>query len=237
MVQRGRGINQMPLPDKDVTFFMQISHEGDYAVHSANRLRQLYQGSRIILRSDGKGLFNFDPHIIDVEFYDEEPLFAVENGGAAIHRMFEIYFSKPPSRYLIKIDPDTLFHRKLSSLPKGTEIFGTIQELDGCRSIQGGFIGFPSVAARKIYRSALLLSPELTMPRASDGAFMGIMQRRAVRVGLSSFDWSIGWAAEALGIGLFNFPEVHSTWKDPPTNPNGKFAVTHPDPNRPFTSR
>lgn len=227
----------MPLPDEDVTFFMQISHEGEYAVQSAKRLRQLYKGSRIIMRSDGMGLFKFDPHSIDVEFYEEESLFAVENGGAAIHRMFEIYFSKPPSRYLIKIDPDTLFHCKISIFPEGPEIFGTIQELDGCHSIQGGLIGIPSVAAWKIFKSALLLSPELASPSALDGAFMGILQRRAARVGLSSFDWSIGWAAEALGIGLFNFPEVHCTWKDPPINPSGRFAVTHPDPKRPSTSR
>lgn len=226
----------MQFPDQDITFFMQVSHEGEYAIQAAKRLRQLYTGSRIIVRSDGIGLFDFDPPSVDVEYYEEEPLFTVENGGAAIHRMLEIYFSKPASKFLIKIDPDTLFHRKLSRLPEGPEIFGTIQELDGCHSIQGGFIGIPKVAAWKIFKSDLLLSRELASPSSSGGAFMGIMQRRAARVGLSSFDWSIGWAAQNLGISLFNYPEVHCVWKDPPDNPSGRFAVTHPDPKRPFAS-
>lgn len=227
----------MPISDEEITFFMQISHEGEYALQSARRLRQLYKDSRIIIRSDGLGLFDFDPHSVPVEFYEEEPLFPVANGGAAIHRMLEIYFSRPPSKYLVKIDPDTLFHKKLCTLPDGPEIFGTIQELDGCHSIQGGFIGIPRSAAQKIYNSALLLSPELASPSSYQDPFMGILQRRASRVGLASFDWSIGWASQVLQIGLFNFPEVHCTWKDPPPDPNEGFAVTHPDPQRPFTSR
>ena len=224
----------IPYSDEDITFFIQTHNEGEYTFRAASRIRELYQNSRIIVRSDGISKCQFDWATIGVNYYNEQVLFRVEHGGAAIQRMMEIFLSKSPSNFLVKIDPDTLFHRRLSFLPESDGLFGTVQELDGCFSIQGGFIGLSKYAAQKIYDSQLMLRPELRNPDPNEGGYMAILYRRSQRVGLPSYDWSLGWAATRLGIDFFDFSEVCCTWKQPSENPHAKFAVTHPDPARPI---
>jgi hypothetical protein len=217
--------------DNDIAFFMQAFHEGAYAFSKAALIRELYHNARIIVRSDGGNLSSYDWKSLNVEFYDEERIFTAANGGAAIHRMFELFFINQ-SKFLIKIDPDTVFYRRFRYLPSIDGIFGTLQELDGCKSIQGGFIGFSNSAAKKIHDSRLLLSALLIEPSVDTSGYLAILGRRAQRVGLASFDWSLGWAAQALNIEMYEFQDVLSMWKEPTDNGDLRYAITHPDPSR-----
>lgn len=222
--------------DSEITFFMQTYNEGEYAFNQAAKIRQFYPEARLVVRSDGGRDLGLNWNVIQAEFFQEERLFPITNGGKAIQRMLDIFFLKP-SHFLVKVDPDSVFHRRLCRLPTRNGLFGTMQELDGCTSIQGGFIGMSYSAARRIHQSHYLLSPVLSRPIGDHGGYMAILHRRGQRVGLASFDWSLGWSARKLGISMFDLMEVCCLWKSPPENADMKFAVTHPDPLRITSSK
>lgn len=217
--------------DADMTFYMQTFHDQKYAFHRAVQLRALYPEARLILRSDGGGRSNHPWQQVTTEFYDEDRLFPVANGGRVIHRMLELYALKP-TPFLMKVDPDTVFHRRMNYLPARSGLFGTVQGPPNSRSIQGGFIGLTQGAALAILKSKLLLDPVLREPDPSKGEYMAILHRRAKRIGLTSFDCALGWAASILGIDVFDFPEVFCEWQHAPENIRLRWAVTHPDPER-----
>ena len=74
-------------------------------------------------------------------------------------------------------------------------------------------MGFTRDVVEEIVRSGLLNHSDLKNPevRRSQSQYWRILADRARRVGLASFDWTLGWIANELGISLFNFGEVHST--------------------------
>jgi hypothetical protein len=147
-----------------------------------------------------------------------------------VQRMLDLYADRP-TPYLVKIDPDTVFHRRFRYLPTEEGLFGTVQGGRSSRSIQGGFIGITRATALAIRESKLLLDPMLGAPTSQHGPYMALLERRASRCGLSSFDCLLGWTASTLGHKIFAFREVRSNWKTSPENKNCRFAVTHPDPN------
>ena len=55
--------------------------------------------------------------------------------------MLMIFFEQP-TRYLLKIDPDTVIHRRFKYLPVRNGLFGTLQTQVESPSIQGGCMGF-----------------------------------------------------------------------------------------------
>ncbi|MGZ3606874.1 MAG: hypothetical protein ACXU9J_03025 [Syntrophales bacterium] len=214
--------------DSKLSFYIQIYREKEYAFTKVKRLRSFYPEARIIVRSDGGDGADFPWHRLNVEFFDEKRLFPFANGGMVVQRMLSIFLERP-SEYLIKIDPDTAHHRRLHYLPKCNGLFGTLQMVDDCVSIQGGFIGISLRAAEEIASSKLLLEPCLREPDESQGGYFAILRRRAQRVGLTSFDWTLGWAATHLNLPMTEYNEVSCAWKIPPNNINGEFAFTHPD--------
>ena len=99
--------------DGDLTFFALTYKNYDATAECLPDLRAHYSTSRVILRSDGDP----DPRLPilaehhNADFREESRLFKIENGGAVIERMLEL-FSEKPTRYLFKIDPDTVIHRR-----------------------------------------------------------------------------------------------------------------------------
>src|SRR5688500_18563009 len=91
--------------DEDLTFFALTYKNYDATADCLSDLRKHYPESRVILRSDGDP----DPRFpllarrYNTEFRSESRLFRIENGGAVIERMLEIFLEKP-TRYLLKID-------------------------------------------------------------------------------------------------------------------------------------
>lgn len=217
--------------DDDLTFFALTYKNYDAAAECLADLRKHYSASRVILRSDG------DPdqrlpilaEQFKVEFHDEERLFGIENGGAIIERMLELFIAKP-SRYLFKIDPDTVIHRKFRYLPVRSGLFGTLQCEEETPSIQGGCMGFTRDAAERILQSRMLRDSRLREPAnfISDSPYFFRMAHRANRVGLASFDWILPWIASELGLAIYRFDEVNSGWQQPPPDPDRRYAVSHP---------
>jgi hypothetical protein len=217
--------------DEDLTFFAQVYKNYDVAAECLGDLRKHYPASRLILRSDGDSDPRF-PTLAernDAEFRSESRLFGIENGGAVIERML-VLFLKKPTRYLFKIDPDTVIHRRFQYLPLRSGLFGTLQTVPETPSIQGGCMGFTRDAAEHILQSEVLRDSRLREPARfiDDSPYFFRMADRANRCGLASFDWIVPWVAGELGIPLYPFDEVNSGWQQAPPNPDQRYAVTHP---------
>ena len=91
-------------------------------------------------------------------------------------------------------------------------------------------MGFTRDAAEKILRSRMLRDSRLKEPAGfiNDSPYFFRMTHRANRCGLASFDWIVAWIARELGIPVYAFDEVNSGWQQPPPNPEGRYAVSHP---------
>ena len=217
--------------DDDLTFFALVFQNYDATAECLTDLRRHYPASRVILRSDGDP----DPRFPilarrnKVDFRSESRLFTIENGGAVIERMLELFLEKP-TRYLFKIDPDTVIHRRFEYLPVRNGLFGTLQLEHESPSIQGGCVGFTRDATEQILHSQMLRDRRLKEPAKfiDDSPYFFRMAHRAQRCGLASFDWIVPWVASELGIPLYAFDEVNSGWQQALPNPNQRFAVTHP---------
>lgn len=217
--------------DEDLTFFAMTYKDHEATAECLADLRKHYSASRVILRSDGDP----DPRFpilaknYQADFHGESRLFGIESGGAVIERMLLLFFEKP-TRYLFKIDPDTVIHRRFQYLPVRSGVFGTLQTEQVTPSIQGGCLGFTSDAAKQILQSEMLRDSRLKEPAKfiGDSPYFVRMADRANRCGLASFDWIVPWIASELEIPIYSFDEVNSGWKQPPTNPNQRYAVTHP---------
>lgn len=217
--------------DEDLTFFALTYKNYEATAQCLADLRKHYSTSRVILRSDG------DPDARlpvlaarhEVDFRGELRLFSIENGGAVIERMLELFVEKP-TRYLFKIDPDTAIHRRFKYLPIRSGVFGTMQTELETPSVQGGCMGFTRDAAQQILQSQLLRDVRLKDPARfiDDSPYFFRMTDRSNRCGLASFDWIVPWIASQIGIPIYPFDEVNSGWKQPPPNPDQRYAVSHP---------
>jgi hypothetical protein len=217
--------------DEDLTFFALTYKNYDATAECLADLRKHYPSSRVILRSDGDP----DPRFPilarrnEADFRGESRLFGIENGGAVIERMLVLFLERP-TRYLLKIDPDTVIHRRFQYLPVRSGLFGTMQTEEETPSIQGGCLGFTRDAAEQIIHSKMLRDSRLKDPAKfiSDSPYFFRMAHRANRCGLSSFDWILPWIASELRIPIYAFDEVNSGWGQAPPNPNQRYAVSHP---------
>ena len=218
--------------DEDLTFFMIVFRNFELTDASLQELRDHFPRARVVVRSDGDS----DPRYrvlsrrYGVDYRAEERLFSARHGGAVVQRMFEIFLEKP-TPYLFKIDPDTQIHRRFRYLPAETAMFGTVQGAPDYLSIQGGCIGFTRDAAERISDSRVLLDPILRDCRADRPSHLAKLARRERDQGLASFDWSLGWAADQIGIPLIDFPEVYSIYGEVVSlseEEKDTYAVTHP---------
>jgi hypothetical protein len=217
--------------DEDLTFFALTYKNYEATAECLTDLRKHYPGSRVILRSDGDPDRRF-PILAkhhNADFRGELRLFGIENGGAVIERMLVIFLEKP-TRYLFKIDPDTVIHRRFRYLPVLSGLFGTLQCEQETPSIQGGCMGFTRDAAEQILESGMLRDSRLREPAKfiSDSPYFFRMAHRAHRCGLASFDWMVPWVASELGLSIYSFDEVNSGWQQAPPNPEQRYAVSHP---------
>jgi len=217
--------------DEDLTFFTLVYKNYDATTECLADLRKHYPASRVVLRSDGDPDPRFPvlANSHNADFRGESRLFGIENGGAVIERMLVIFVEKP-SRYLFKIDPDTVIHRRFRYLPLRSGLFGTPQCEQETPSIQGGCMGFTRDAAEQILQSEMLRDGRLKEQASfiNDSPYFFRMAHRAERCGLASFDWIVPWIASQLGISMYPFDEVNSGWKQAPPNPNQRYAVSHP---------
>ena len=219
------------MDEQDIYFWMSVHNDFNEAEACLTDLRSHYPLARLAVRVDGDD----DPRYssfresFGAEVHNGPRIFTVEHGGLLVATMLEMFLATQ-CRYLFKIDPDTQVHRPFHQLPAEDCIFGTVQGGEEYRSIQGGCLGITRNAAAVLANSGLLASPELCHPQAKahESRYWEILSERAKRVGLSSFDWAIGWAANELSLPLIAHGEVHSLWQTVVDNSDLRYAITHP---------
>ncbi len=221
-------MNSIVPKEKDLTFFINVYRDVDLLYNCLFQLRKHYPKCPLILRSDGDN----NPAIKELSekynatFFYRERLIELKFGGAIVHEMLELFLRNSNSRFLFKMDPDTLVHRKFNSLPGNSCIFGMVQEEAGLKSIQGGCIGFTRDIAQDLMQSQYFLDPNF----ATNPPIWAISKplKNYAAKGFTSFDWTIGWACKTNNIKLVNWPEIKSEWKITPKNPDNQYAITHP---------
>jgi len=212
----------------DLTFYLNVYNDVDLLPECLTQFRTVYPQSRLILRSDG------DPNkaIAEIaqeyngECYYGERLFTIDKGGEIVHEMLRLFLANETA-YLFKIDPDTRIVRPFKALPDLPCIFGTMQHQGELFSIQGGCIGFTLDVVQTLYTSQFFLDPALAKlppPWVINQA----LRRRPMELGLTSIDWTVGWAAKKRNIELVDWPEIMSEWQITPENDDLRYAVTHP---------
>ncbi len=214
--------------DGDLTFFTHVHRDAARLEWMLGQLRGHYPASRVIVCSDGDP----DPQLEKIadnsgaEFHLGERLYAIEFGGRIMHRLLELFFEQPTA-FLFKIDPDTGVHRRLAWLPRHSGVFGTLQSNPLLCSIQGGCCGFSREAAERMFYSEAFLCRSLEHPETTWAGHEPLLKYMK-RVGRVSTDWLTGYVATVLGIPQFGFSEVHATWGGHVSNPNLRYAITHP---------
>jgi hypothetical protein len=199
-------------------FFLQVCGERQELIGCVRRLRQCYPKSRLLIRFDGDAqnkselteLYS-DP---ETEIYDEPRLQSVGSGGLSTQRMLEIFLAGSGD-VLIKIDADSRIMRSFAELPPGESVYwgGTLQHQSGVFSVQGGCIVMSRGFCRLVADSRLLLGPELLPPAIAWAECSPVCLWRARVAGLSSHDWTLGYAAKMLKIYPTEHPEVVSRWR------------------------
>lgn len=221
--------------DVRILWFIQTYQDLSRLRVALAKLRTLYPESQVLVVSDGDP----DPRVEQAcrqhsaEFTLRPRLFAVEHGGEPAQRMLEA-FLRTDADLLIKIDPDTDVRRRFSRMPPRTDtsLYGTVQVVgaksNNLTSIQGGCIILPRHAAMLLANSALLESERLKPP-ALEWAVNAMSVARAAS-GLTSYDWTLGWACRELGIPSRDHPEVFSRYRPGliDTLTDRWVAVSHP---------
>lgn len=208
----------VPADGLRLCWFIQTCGDVEPLRRTLAQLRTLDRGSIVIVVSDGDG----DPAIPracadhGAQFTLGERLFGVERGGAVVQRMLDVFLATDAD-ILIKIDPDTDVRSRFAMMPApaDTAIYGTVQTArEGTNtlfSIQGGCIVVPRRTAVMLSESGLLRSVRLKPPSV-EWAVNAFSRARAAS-GLTSYDWTLGWACRELGLPPSNHPEVFSRFR------------------------
>jgi len=222
------------VPDGDITFFLNVYRDFALARRCLRRLRVHYPRSRVLVVSDG----DRDPRYrvlaseLGLAYSEGERLYLRTCNGGLVQRMLDLFLAEP-SACLIKLDTDTLVHRRFRWLPSGACVFGTLEHRTnkyGERleppNVQGGCLGLTLAAARRLSESAVFSSPRLSDPHETWARCRDMAER--VAAGYVSFDFLVRYGCSELGIPAVEFDEVRSLWRGRVANPGLRYAATHP---------
>jgi len=194
------------------------------------RLRQVHPDSRVVVVGDGDSGAAASTAIAHGADYTSGPsLFPVVNGGLIWQRTLDHLLSGPEP-WLFKIDTDTVVSRACRAFPAFDCAFGTVQQITVggtiYSSLQGGCIGLTRRAASQLRDSGVFRYPGLADRPLDTWAVPGPPADRAL-AGLTSEDWTLGWAVAKLRIPIIPWAEIASGWKVPPPW-SRTAAVWHP---------
>ncbi len=204
--------------DAHICWFLQTCGDASLLREALRRLRKVAPRDTVLVVSDGDD----DPCLpalcaaAGARFVRGKRLFGVESGGLVVERMLDLFLATD-AEHLIKIDPDTDVRRVFRRLPRRDRalVAGTLQATGTVEtrlvSVQGGAILMTRLAAQRFKDSGLFCRTELKPPQIAWAVSDSTCERATS--GLTSFDWTIGWAARRLGIQMLAHPEIHSVWK------------------------
>jgi hypothetical protein len=189
-------------PQAEITWLMRAHTDYDLCERAIDQLRRVYPSSDVMLVDDGT--YNPAYDTLGAKYrcrvYHFDKMYAAATAGQMWQRDLLCYIKEAPpeSRWLIKIDTDTMVVHSMRRSFKPGVLFGAIMERDHRVFVQGGFIGMDRPSAVKIVDSGVMLT----------AAFNN--ERWALPSGLVSEDRAITFGANDVGIKCVTQAEVGS---------------------------
>lgn len=165
-------------------------------------------------------------------FHAGENLLVEDRGLAWWKRIFSLSVDEVTD-IVLKIDPDTLFHREFRFVPLW-DYFGCVKNLGlVTEHVQGGIQGFSMGMIRRVLGSGVLDDPLYTdVYKFSPNGVCADTFRAKYQI---STDHSIHHVMSRLGVPACHWDEAGCTWLRAVENVGLRYAVTHPmvDKSRP----
>jgi hypothetical protein len=225
-------ISKLPAEDDDIAFLVQVYKDKYLAINCLESIRANYKLSRIILVVDGDD----DPDWIDIankyraESKIRERLYLLPKIGEMAKRNFE-YFIEKPAKFLIKLDTDSLVHRRFKYMPNA-DFFGSLAYLpDGSfNHVAGGCIGVSRSAAERMLKDNFFDDPKLSsvIPDWISRCSKTHWEEWCLKEGRGSYDCMLSHVCARHRIKAEVFEEVYSSWWPVPKSARSLYAVTHP---------
>jgi hypothetical protein len=215
----------------DLTFLMHVYHDAPAAADAVHSIQRVYPSARVILICDGGDASAASRLGAErgVSVILGERLFCVDRGGEIIRRMLGAYLMEP-TKWLLKVDPDTAVRRRLSWLP-ATGLAGSLN-CEQRRSLQGGCIVISHDAATRIFDARADWLPQLydwrSWAMSVNGQTDGLLAARARRERLTSIDWTLAYCCRMLDVPVWSHDEIASEWKYGVPLPPADYAIVHP---------
>lgn len=191
-----------------------------------HHLRLIYPNVIVTVISDGKGYPDYPAICTDyrAHFIKGEKLKKASSGGRWWLRMLT-HGLATGTDYVLKIDPDTKFQRKIRHWPS-YDIFGTLVG-SGTKweHIQGGVQGFSCSAVTRLIQSKYFSNSALRDPITY--TWSDTLLEYARRSNYLCTDAMLRAAKKSLAMTWGDWPEICSKWRNLPTEKN-KYAITHP---------
>lgn len=220
------------------TFEIVVHHEVDELGACLVSLRMHHPAAPVVIISDGDDCDGYRrlARAYGARYVAGESL-KRSRGADYCQRLFAEFLRGPDGSggatdYLLKVDPDTRFHRPFRFLPNA-HFFGTVLEAGTpLEHVQGGCQGFSREACERAVRSPQLTDgtfyddPRQWCHHPHVGELVAAYQEKS---GLQNCDFLIynlmKYHADAPPAA---WSETLCLWRGDPRNPGNRYAVTHP---------
>jgi predicted GH43/DUF377 family glycosyl hydrolase len=192
-------------------------------------LRAAHPESELLVITDGRASSDLGDLIrrFSGRYVPGDHLRSLQSGALWWERFFYEAL-KHPVDYILKVDPDTRFWRRLSSIPQA-DFFGTVRgEGSENEHVQAGCMGFSRCFAERVLKCGVARDP---VYRSRQTWTLGKRSEAWIQAKGDSYlslDCTVLHFAKMLGVTWQNWTEVQSCSRATPQNPELKYAVTHP---------
>ena len=218
-------------------FAMSVYGDGADAVVSSRRLRDVFPDAKIDVVFDGSAPASAEPNEqiaaqlagLSVEIVHGERVKVPGSGGAYLHRFFERLLQSR-AEYLIKVDPDTVAHRRFTHFPAAAAFFGTVLERGtALEHVQGGCVGLRRDACRRLVDAGISLDPIYREPKSwcEDPDLLRRVELYEARRGALCTDFMLVHMLRRIGVPPVRWWDVRSLWHHRPRSAR-LYALSHP---------
>jgi hypothetical protein len=147
-------------PQVDITWMMRAHTDYSRCERAIDQLRRVYPSSDVMIIDDGT--FNSEYDLLGAKHrcrvYHLSKMYELKTAGKMWQRDLMTYVNDAPatSRWLVKVDTDTMVVHPMWRAFKPGVLFGSVMERKHQKFVQGGFIGMDRASAGKIVDSGIM---------------------------------------------------------------------------------
>jgi hypothetical protein len=214
------------------TFEIVVHNEVDELSACLVSLRTHHPAAPVLIISDGddRGGYRRLARAYNARYVAGESL--KPSRGADYCRRLFVEFLRCPTDYLLKVDPDTRFHRPFRFFPNA-HFFGTVLEAGTpLEHVQGGCQGFSKEVCVRAVESPLLTDPHFYDDPAAwchHPFVLELVSAYQKAAGVQNCDFLIyNLMNYHLDAPPASWSEALCLWREVARNPHNHYAVTHP---------